>query len=282
VATAIGMAPWQEQFLSLSGVRAATLIQAGSLDSLATGIMTRNEYNSLPNSISRAYFEYSTLGHMAWATGNSTLSGDVIAWLDYYMKNDKSAASKLTGFNKEWVDRSGGSSSGGSGGCNSLIFDGGGNDVLVGEPTACRATYPSGTIGKACYDMIDRVEAINVAFWERMIADGVQNIVQQGYYYGRDSNLWAVGEVFQNRTIEEWKKVAAKHPGVKMIYVDPRTSSFFNRSRASSYTSFDGIHPTSAASEELADMVWDAMVANGIEQTDACSGSSSSYGGGCN
>lgn len=118
VATAIGMAPWQEQFLSLSGVRAATLIQAGSLDSLATGLMTRNEYNSLPSSISRAYFEYASMGHMAWATGNSTLSRDVIAWLDYYMKNDKSAASNFTGFNKEWVDRSGGSSSGSSGGCN--------------------------------------------------------------------------------------------------------------------------------------------------------------------
>ena len=36
----IGMAPWQEGFATLSGVRAATLIQAGGLDSLATAIMT--------------------------------------------------------------------------------------------------------------------------------------------------------------------------------------------------------------------------------------------------
>lgn len=120
--------------------------------------------------------------------------------------------------------------------------------------------------------MIDRVEAINVAFWEEMIDDGVESIVQQGYYDGRDSDWWIVGEIFQNRTIEEWNKVAARHQTVKMVYVDPRTS-FFNRSRAAIYTIIDGIHPTDAASEELADMVWSDMVSNDIEQTDTCAGS---------
>jgi len=114
VETAIGMAPWQEEFVSLSGVRAATLIQAGGLDTLATAIMTRNEYNLLPSSISKGYFTYPTADHMAWAYGLiPQLSTDVIAWLDYYMKDDTSASSNFTGINKEWVNNSGS-----SGGCN--------------------------------------------------------------------------------------------------------------------------------------------------------------------
>jgi len=118
VATAIGMAPWQEEFLSLSGMRAATLIQAGGLDTLATGIMTLNEYNLLPSTVSKGYFIYPTADHMAWATGLiPSLSRDVIAWMDYYLKCDDSARSTLaTG--GTWIDRGncGGSSSGG--GCN--------------------------------------------------------------------------------------------------------------------------------------------------------------------
>jgi hypothetical protein len=120
VQTAIGMAPWQEEFLSLSGIRAATLIQSGLTDTLAVGVMTLNEYNLLPNSISRAYFTYG-VGHMAWASNtNPKLSRDVVAWLDYYLNCDDSAASTLRG-GGTWVDKGNcgsGSSSGSSGGCN--------------------------------------------------------------------------------------------------------------------------------------------------------------------
>lgn len=118
IQTAIGMAPWQEEFLSLSGVRAATLIQAGSLDSLANALMTMNEYNLLPNDISKAYFIYPTADHMAWAYGLiPALSRDVIAWLDYYLKCDDSASTTLATGGR-WVDQGNCGTSGNSGSCN--------------------------------------------------------------------------------------------------------------------------------------------------------------------
>ncbi len=119
IQTAVGMAPYQEQFLSLSGVRAATLVQAGSLDTLANGLMTLNEYNLLPLSVSKGYFSY-PVGHMAWASSNPTLSRDIIAWYDYYLKCDDSARSTLSGFGNNWNDRGNcsGGSSGDPAGCN--------------------------------------------------------------------------------------------------------------------------------------------------------------------
>lgn len=104
LASAVGMAPYQEQFFNLSGVRAATLIQAGAMDTLANGLMTRSEYSDLPNSISKGYFTYS-VGHMAWASNNPSLSRDIIAWYDYYLKCDDSARSTLSGLGNDWNDR---------------------------------------------------------------------------------------------------------------------------------------------------------------------------------
>jgi hypothetical protein len=102
----IGMAPYKEQFSgsNLRSITAATFIQAGASDTLATNTMTRGEYNDLPN-ISKMYQEYSGLGHLAWtngATGNTanTISNDVISWMKYYLDGDASSVNKL-------ADRSG-------------------------------------------------------------------------------------------------------------------------------------------------------------------------------
>ncbi len=123
--TTVGMAPYREQFSSLSSITAATFIQAGSNDSLATNSMTRSEYSSLPGSISRRYAEYSGMGHLAWdrASGSTAagISGDIIAWMKYYMDGNTSYAGTLSnksGTTKhEWVDKgTTGSNSGNTGG----------------------------------------------------------------------------------------------------------------------------------------------------------------------
>ena len=165
-----------------------------------------------------------------------------------------------------------------------VIMDGGGNDVLIGANGACDASYPNGQLSQACYNIIDKVEAVNNSLWQDMINDGVKNIVDQGYYFSSDKDLWVVSDVFQNRTKQEFAKMAAKNTGVKMVFVEPKDNPYFDKSKVSSYTVSDGIHPTDAASAELANMLWDAMVSNGIEQTTSCSGSSSSSSssGGCN
>jgi hypothetical protein len=98
--TTVGMAPWQEGFTgaTLRSITAATLIQAGAGDSLATGVMTRGEYNALGN-ISKAYFSYTGLGHMAWASATGaradTLSKGILAWMHYYMDGDTSYKSTI-------------------------------------------------------------------------------------------------------------------------------------------------------------------------------------------
>lgn len=164
-----------------------------------------------------------------------------------------------------------------------VIMNGGGNDVLIGAGGSCDATYPNGTLSAACYRIIDTVESVNKALWQDMVDDGVKNIVNQGYYYSTDTALRLVSDVFQNRTKQEFAAFAARNPGIKAVFIEPKDNPYFAFSRASSYTVLDGIHPTDAASAELANMLWDAMVANGIEQTDSCSGSSSSSSsGGCN
>jgi hypothetical protein len=95
LATTVGMAPWMEGFTAntLRSITAPTLIQAGAIDSLAVGSMTRAEYNGLGN-IEKCYQSYPGYGHMAWynASGStaSTLSGDIIAWMDYFMNGQGS------------------------------------------------------------------------------------------------------------------------------------------------------------------------------------------------
>ncbi len=164
-----------------------------------------------------------------------------------------------------------------------VIMDGGGNDVLIGANGACDANYQSGSLSQACYNIIDRVEAVNIALWQDMVDDGVENIINQGYYYSSDKDLWLVSDVFQERTKQEFAAFAQSHPGVKMIFIEPKDNPYFDKDDVRDYTIYDGIHPTDEASEVLANMVWDAMVANGIEQTDECEGGSSSgSSGGCN
>lgn len=115
--TTIAMAPYcggEFNMNILRDITSPTFIQAGSSDTLATNSMTRDEYASLSSSISRRYAEYSGYGHLAWdgATGSTAgrISGDIIAWMRYYMDGDTSYAGTLSNSSgtsrHEWVDLS--------------------------------------------------------------------------------------------------------------------------------------------------------------------------------
>jgi hypothetical protein len=129
--TTVGMAPYEEGFYdsTLGTITAATFIQAGASDTLATNSMTRGEYSGLSTNISRMYVEYTGYDHLAWASASgstaSRLSGDIIAWMKYYLDGQTSYSSTLSNTSgtsrHEWVNKSGGSSSSSSsssGGCN--------------------------------------------------------------------------------------------------------------------------------------------------------------------
>lgn len=101
--TAIAMAPYREVTdlaMGLNNITAATLIQAGGGDTLATNPMTRAYYDQLPNGISKGYFEYVGYDHVAWTSTSAMgrqgrISGDYLAWMNYYINGDTSAAGAL-------------------------------------------------------------------------------------------------------------------------------------------------------------------------------------------
>ncbi len=103
VASVVAHAPYcggEYSQASLRNMQADTFIQAGASDTLATNIMTRGEYDSLSNSISKMYKEYTGFGHLAWTTGagmnHQRLIGDnTVAWMKYYLDGDTSRASIL-------------------------------------------------------------------------------------------------------------------------------------------------------------------------------------------
>ncbi len=111
--TTIGMAPYREEFSNnaLGSITAATFIQAGGADTLANNSMTRGEFSGL-GQISKMYVEYSGYDHLAWTTTHAAragrISGDIVAWMKYYMDGDTSHAGALsnkTGTQRyDWVD----------------------------------------------------------------------------------------------------------------------------------------------------------------------------------
>lgn len=157
-----------------------------------------------------------------------------------------------------------------------VILDGGGNDILIGAMAKCSADYGA-ELSAECVAVMDEVLAASERFFEMAVADGVENIVFQGYYYVRYQKLWQVTDDFQEKGIKLVQELSNRYPDVKIIYIDPRTH--FDRTNPD-YVKADGIHPTDEASSKLANLLWQAMAANGIEQNTPCPGDGG--GGGCN
>jgi lysophospholipase L1-like esterase len=146
------------------------------------------------------------------------------------------------------------------GAIRTIIMDGGGNDYLMGNGSA--------------EEIAEEVRAAYVRILDKAQDDGVENIVVQGYYLTDSSPEGNAQDVAQMAAALE---AAGAARGIKLVYVNPITDSWFASRTPSQYTISDGIHPTDAASERLAQLVWNAMVANGIEQGAGCPSS-----GGCN
>ena len=110
VASVVGMAPYSKLFgtgqeeypvAQLSTVRAAVLIQSGGdKDKNSPPYVTREQYDALPDDISKAYHRFDSFGHMTWAKPGSDaqharLARDIIAWMKYYLDHDSSQASYI-------------------------------------------------------------------------------------------------------------------------------------------------------------------------------------------
>jgi dienelactone hydrolase len=110
IASVIAMAPYSKLFGTgseeypvnqLSRVNAAVLIQSGgNNDKNSPPNVTREQYDALPNGISKAYHRFDSYGHMAWGANGPTdqhtrLSREIIAWMKYYLDNDRSQANAI-------------------------------------------------------------------------------------------------------------------------------------------------------------------------------------------
>ena len=97
--------------------------------------------------------------------------------------------------------------------------------------------------------------------------NGVENVIVQGYYRTRTAPVdFEAGQAALGASLE----AGGLARGINLAFVDPAADLFFASQDPSAYTISDGIHPTDPASRRLAELVFDAMVANDIEQGPAC------------
>lgn len=146
------------------------------------------------------------------------------------------------------------------GSIRTIIMDGGGNDFLLG------LTFDAA------------VEAELKAAWGRILDKaanaGVQTIIFQGYYPTTSATAF---QLRVNDEIVSWLPAQAASRGIDLYPYNPNADSWFTSQRPMAYTLIDGIHPTTAASEHMAQMLWNLMVQHGVEQGEGCPSSN-----GCN
>ncbi|GAA6136054.1 hypothetical protein NBRC116188_28440 [Oceaniserpentilla sp. 4NH20-0058] len=123
-------------------------------------------------------------------------------------------------------------------GIDTVIFNGGGNDFLLGDGGDCSTS--------ACVSgVLADVEEAIAGMVSDMQDDGMDQIIFLGYYYTEDENNNAIN-------LESANYKAANYPAMGIDFIDTRASFQGNEWR---YISSDGIHPTAAGSRVLADLI---------------------------
>ncbi len=122
-------------------------------------------------------------------------------------------------------------------GIETVIFNGGGNDFLLGDGGDC---YTQSCIN----DVLEAIEETIANLVADMHDDGMSQIIYLGYYYlGTDDD--ATNELSMNYK-------AANYAAMGVDFIDTR-SHFIGNER--SYIGSDGIHPTAAGSRVLANLI---------------------------
>lgn len=130
-----------------------------------------------------------------------------------------------------------------------IIMDGGGNDIQIGAADAC----PGGEVTEGCKDALQAALDAADQLFSDMRADGVQNIVYMNYFYNVNEDMKPAFDWMH----DQMEVLASQYGAVivdPMPYMDP------------SLIGPDNIHPTDEGSQMLANLIWDAMVENDIEQ----------------
>jgi lysophospholipase L1-like esterase len=131
-----------------------------------------------------------------------------------------------------------------------LILDGGGNDLLRFCPDS---DLPD------CTPAIAEVEQEVRALVAQALADGVQHIVYLGIYHVDPNGVAGRVAATVDPAMDRMAQVADE---LGIVFVDPRP--YFDGHPL--FISDDGLHPTPVGSALLAELIYDAMVTNGILQ----------------
>ena len=138
-----------------------------------------------------------------------------------------------------------------NGNINTIVMDGGGNDILIPamvlDTYGCRTQWYRKNITSRCKNLINDVYVTAVNLLNEMDADGVQNVVYLGYYElpRGNANLGQALEYGVTRIGE-----ACSNSVASCSFVDPRGTIPAN------YVLDDDIHPTVEGSQVLADLIW--------------------------
>lgn len=127
-------------------------------------------------------------------------------------------------------------------GIKTVIFNGGGNDFLLGEGSNCSTN--------ACINaVLADIEETIADLVRDMKNDGIEEIIYLGYYNVNDADNRAINQISM-----DYK--AANYPAMGIKFIDTRQAFAGNERR---YISYDGIHPTAAGSRVLADLIRAAL-----------------------
>lgn len=138
-------------------------------------------------------------------------------------------------------------------GIKTVIMNGGGNDVLVSGQLQCSGS----TVSATCKQLLqDEVWGPMKKMIDDMKSFGVDHIIYVGYYVTGDTDKEVVNRWSQEQMeakCEAWE--AEGGYGLKYIATQPT----FEGKDPATYTKDDGLHPTAATSQIIAELIWDYM-----------------------
>jgi hypothetical protein len=138
-----------------------------------------------------------------------------------------------------------------------ILMDGGGNDILLPvitsfDPYDCKTQwYEWGRLSRSCKNFIDDLYVDAVNLLNIMHADGVDNVIYQGYYHTK----WAIYNNLDD--LEEAVDYgdmrlsqACSNSAANCTFIDPRWVINDGDIIA------DGIHPATSGSYKIANLLW--------------------------
>jgi lysophospholipase L1-like esterase len=131
-----------------------------------------------------------------------------------------------------------------------VLMTGGGNDVLI-DASSCKSIS---TPNEMCKGVVSKSLAVVKKLFADMAAGGIKEVV---YFWYPDLGP-NQGKVINDYSIPLAKENCESDTNVKCHFVDTRDGF---RDHAN-FVGPDGIHPTAAGSQVIADLVWDVMVDN--------------------